>query len=600
MMLYSKILSLSLSIYFTDKVLGTLNTMSMRLLRIPCQYALIFLGVICLCLPASAQSNWAPTRYYGIPKAEKRIEFYDEFVDNRYNWNLSNPQLQTSIDDDLYCASHSKRPLGVFQLVPINQSGNYEIELRMRFVRGNSRSATGLAFGGDNRGNAFHFVFMPEEKQFKIFKQDKSRDAGESIQDWQSNPNIQYYPNNTLTVRKIGGSWYFFINQEFVGQKPARELYGNDFGFTIGGDMAVEVDYLKVYQIRTIDTNGPNIELLQPQLNGDTPVGSFYESKQIIKGYIKDESEIHHVLINNTPITLESDGTFTASVMLPRGRTRIEIVAVDVYRNTTHRNFFMQYSDPYQSNLDALRDEPYQPSSRGGKNYLLLIGINDYDYWSNLHNPVKDCGDIATELINNYQFEKENVIRLTNHKATRENILEAFENIQTKITDEDNLLIYYAGHGYYDDESGRGYWVPSDARLSKISDFIRNSTIHDYMKSINSHHTFLIADACYAGSLFSQSRSVIRESARSRWAFTSGDIEKVWDGQPGQNSPFAKSLLKALRQNRSSKLRADRLIDEVITVVKRNTSQTPMGLPLKEAGDEGGVFVFLRKSYAGR
>ncbi len=571
--------------------LGIQNTMTQRFLYVPCRYMLTILVCFLFINIGMAQSNWIPTRYYGIPDDEKRVEFVDEFKDNRHNWSLSSHNVNITIDDDLYCESQTSQAVSRFQLVPINQMGNYEIELRMRFVRGNSGNATGLTFGRDVRGSAYHFLFMPKGSRYKIYKQDRSgRGEGQNIQSWQTSEQLQHtYAGNTLTVRKVGDQWYFFINQELVTQKPAQRLYGSDFGFRIGGNMSIEVDYLKVSEIRTIDKEGPILSLLQPRLNGSQMM-SFDESKQIIKGQVSDASGISEVLINDTPISIDTEGTFTASVVLPHGPTRIEIVARDAYRNMTRESFYMQYYP------EPPREEISSINYYEGKNYLLLIGVNEYDYWTNLHNAVKDCSDLEKELTSHYQFEEENVTSLLNEKATRENILEAFEDLQEKITDKDNLLIYYAGHGYYDNQSTRGYWVPSDARLSKIADFIRNSTIHDYIKSIDSHHTFLIADACYAGSLFSESRGVINEKARSRWAFTSGDIEKVWDGQPGQNSPFARYLLRSLHENRSSRLRADRLIEEVKEVVKRNTAQTPIGNALQNVGDEGGIFFFVRRN----
>lgn len=230
-----------------------------------------------------------------------------------------------------------------------------------------------------------------------------------------------------------------------------------------------------------------------------------------------------------------------------------------------------------------------------GKNYIVLIGVNEYDYWNPLHNAVRDCNDLSYVLTSKYQFEEADVITLFNNQATRENILELFERLQDKVEENDNLLIYYAGHGYYDSQAGLGYWVPADARLNKVPDFIRNSAIHDYLRTIPSHHTLLIADACYAGSLFSSSRGIINESNKSRWAFTSGDIEKVWDGQPGENSPFARYLIRYLNNNNAQSIRANDMINAVSMIVQRNTSQNPRGDALMNVGDEGGVFILYKK-----
>ena len=82
---------------------------------------------------------------------------------------------------------------------------------------------------------------------------------------------------------------------------------------------------------------------------------------------------------------------------------------------------------------------------------------------------------------------------------------------------------------------------------------------------------------------------------RSRWAFTSGDIEKVWDGQPGQNSPFARYLIRILRNNTKPSLQANELVNTVRELVQRNTAQTPQGSALKNVGDLGGIFTFERR-----
>lgn len=546
--------------------------------------------------PQFSQNNWFSSNYYGIPEEERTVLFEDEFEDNRNQWDLRALNVNMRIQDDLYCESKAAQNVDRYLNVPLNELGNYELELRMRFVRGEDQNATGLTFGRDEQGSGYYFLFVPRGR-YKIYKQDRSgRGEGQSIQGWQPSQEVIRYASNTLTVRKVESEWYFFINRELVARKPAQKFFGNNIGFVIGGNMSVEIDYLKVTEIHGTDNQGPTLDLYQPLL-GDSQHAIFDDPNQIIKGRLMDPSGIASLMINDTPISINGDGTFSASIMLPKGSTLITLVARDNYQNLVRKAFYMTYPGPRPSTAGISPMAPEGPAN-GGKNYLLMIGIDTYSAWNDLHNAVRDCEDLAEELVYNYQFDKEHIVRLYNNKATRENILEAFEDLQARITENDNLLVYYAGHGYYDEQSERGYWVPTGARLSKIADFIRNSTIHDYVKSIDSRHTFLIADACYAGSLFANARGVYSPNARSRWAFTSGDIEKVWDGQPGQNSPFAQYLLRALRENRKQRLRADQLINEVKVAVSRNTAQTPQGLPLQNAGDEGGIFYFERRQTA--
>lgn len=259
----------------------------------------------------------------------------------------------------------------------------------------------------------------------------------------------------------------------------------------------------------------------------------------------------------------------------------ITISAADIYNNSTVTTLELQYVPPVPA--------------ANGHNYLLVIGIDNYRFWPKLQNAVKDCKDVKYTLETMYTFDSEHTFELLNEQATYEGILEMFEYLQKNLTDKDNLLIYYAGHGFYDPVSKLGYWVPWGARQDKVADYLRNSTIHDYLRTINTHHTLLMADACYAGSLLASDRGVINETNRSRWAFASGDLQKVYDGEPGENSPFCKYFLAYLTNTNSSRVRADEMINVVKMLVQRNASQTPIGSPVHNVGDEGGVFVFERR-----
>ncbi|MEM6803134.1 MAG: caspase family protein [Bacteroidota bacterium] len=593
----------------------------MRLISSPFTniYYLLFSLILVFNGSAYGQRNWTPAEYFGIPKTDKVNVFYDEFEDNRHRWDLGSTYLDERIQEgEFYCYSMTDFTYVKHRPVVMNQTGNYEVEIRIRFVRGNDRSVTGLTFGRDSRGNEFGFFFNPTfpRNRFKVSKFSSKRNF--DFQPWQYfGPRYNKHAYNTLMVRKVSDQWYFFINQELVYKMEAQELFGNNFGFTVGGTTAVEVDNIRVTEIRTKDRSGPEISLSQPLNTESDRILEFENPSQIIRGKVYDVSGVSSLTINKNNITVSSDGEFSARVKLPPGGgvSSIEIVAKDRYENTSRKRFRMQYkkseapisySSPtkeyeYSNQVPSYTKSDYYgndiaSSSRNSKNYLLLIGVNEYKYWNRLHNAVKDCDDLSGVLTAEYQFKNTDVITLYNRQATRENILETFESLQDKVGPNDNLLIYYAGHGFYDPQSELGYWVPVNARLNKIPDFIRNSTIHDYLRTINSKNTLLIADACYAGSLFANSRGTIIEGNRSRWAFTSGDIEKVWDGQPGENSPFARYLIRFLTSNRKASLGAEELIKNVRQVVERNTAQTPQGSPLKSVGDEGGQFRFYRKN----
>ena len=246
-------------------------------------------------------------------------------------------------------------------------------------------------------------------------------------------------------------------------------------------------------------------------------------------------------------------------------------------------------------NRDIANPKQKEGSPSSSRSWFFGIGINTYQQFDQLNNAVKDIDDVLTLLRERYDINEE--ITLFNEEADKMNILDQFEEMSDELKAEDKLLIYYSGHGYLRDETG--YWIPVDGRKGKRASFIRDATIRDCIKSIKAKHILLISDSCFSGSLVS--REVGREGLameelekdRSRWVISSGrQREKVGDGTPGKNSPFASSILKILKQNEQGKLNVAYLSDKVTKLTRFNYEQLPQGSPLFGVGHEGGQYVF--------
>lgn len=234
------------------------------------------------------------------------------------------------------------------------------------------------------------------------------------------------------------------------------------------------------------------------------------------------------------------------------------------------------------------------------KYYALIIGINEYkdDEIQDLDNPINDAEQLAGVLTYHYSFDQENVTVLEN--PTREDIIKSLDRLTTIVTEKDNLLIFYAGHGIWNEQLNQGYWLPSDATLDSKSYWLSNSTLRDYVGGINSKHTLLISDACFSGGIlkeravFGNSRAVLEVyKLPSRKAMTSGTLKTVPD-----ESVFIEYLLKNLVNNQSPLLSADQLFRHFKTAVINNSpnGQVPQYGPISQAGDEGGDFIFLKRS----
>ncbi len=233
-----------------------------------------------------------------------------------------------------------------------------------------------------------------------------------------------------------------------------------------------------------------------------------------------------------------------------------------------------------------------------GKYYGLIIGINDYQdpMINDLDEPLKDAQKLYDILTGSYTFEPGNIIFLKN--PTYEEMITALDNLERIVTLKDNLLIFYAGHGHWDENAQRGYWLPSDAKQQNTANWFRNSTLSGYISSIKSNHTLLIADACFSGGIFKTRAAFGTPSMAiqklyelpSRKAMTSGTLKEVPD-----KSVFLQYLTKRLIDNEEQYLPSEQLFYSFKPAVLNNSINVPQFGEIKNAGDEGGDFIFIKK-----
>ncbi len=286
---------------------------------------------------------------------------------------------------------------------------------------------------------------------------------------------------------------------------------------------------------------------------------------------------------------MDESGFFTEEITLSEGEHTISLVALDEQRNVAKQYITANYT-PIAPSLanEILNSSKYD---------ALIIGIEEYldKQIPNLENPIKDAKLISEVLSSRYTFEKENISLLSN--PTREELIVSFDKLSKTITPEDNLLIFYAGHGMWDESSGLGYWLPSDANLKSTANWFPNSTLVDYLKAIKSRHTLLIADAVF-GSIY-KTRGGFQDIEKaykvlydlpSRKAMTSGVLTEIPD-----KSSFTKYLIQRLKDNNERCLSSEQLFSSIRMAVINNSDAPPQFGKIRGAGDEGGDFIFLLK-----
>lgn len=568
-----------------------------------------------------AQMQWKPDQYNGVQLENQRSVFVDRFEDDSNNWSEKTNESQIFVaSQGLMLKSIVEEGISVYRPFSFNKDNNFQIETNVRLGKSTTESA--LVFGAKDDNNLYTFAVST-----KGFCTINSIERGvlKIVEKKDLYGSFQKESNNTLTVRRIADKWYFFINKEIIYTCDAKQMFGTGAGWYVNGKGSIYSNLLSVSELSVVDKSAPLIMVMLPQMDGDGRRGgntsnqffayTSYEKEVKLLFKVKDQFKIKEIKINDVPVTIGAEDKVSSTVSLFGARTDIIIEATDENDNIARTSIAVKYEEPV-----VVEEVPVKPvvtmpapvvspktqtattssstaanTQKTGRNFALFIAVNDYNDWPDLYNPIQDCQLISKVLNTQYQFSANNTIYLYNQAATRKNILRTLNEMVKNLTSQDNLLIYYAGHGFYDSTSRIGYWIPVDAEKGEIDGYITNSNIRDFIKSIPTFHTLIMADACFAGSMLAARASEPMENQKSRWVVTSGDMENVEDGTPGGNSPFAEAVAETLTENTKTTLRVDKLVQIVTMKMQNNAEQHPQGNALKDVGDQGGVFVFRKK-----
>lgn len=228
-------------------------------------------------------------------------------------------------------------------------------------------------------------------------------------------------------------------------------------------------------------------------------------------------------------------------------------------------------------------------------NRLLSIGIDHYLFQNKLNNCVKDLRDFKELLLEKYDFDDAHVVELFDANATNTAIQDTIKSLAKEVDYNDNLIIYFSGHGHFDETSERGFWVPVEGTHSYTT-WIPNETVIAHINSIHCRHIFLISDSCFSNSLLNTSPTKglnDYEKYKSRWALTSS-FRQAYDSRKGENGPFANAIVEFLR-NSEKDFRVTELIEAVKANFSGNDLQTPQGGVLFCKGHSGGEMIFRIK-----
>ena len=334
--------------------------------------------------------------------------------------------------------------------------------------------------------------------------------------------------------------------------------------------------------------NPPVIVVTKPQIERGFKIVD--DASMTVEGIVTDEDGIDKVLVNNVPAQLSNNGFFSAEIPVTQGNNTVVILAVDKKGLSATKSFTVNRGNATSGNTQL---------GQSGKYYALIIGVSEYDdpKIPDLRGePTNDARELYTILTQNYTFEPENIKLLLN--PTYRQVIRSFDDFSKIVSENDNFLIFYAGHGNWDENSEIGYWLPKDAELGYTDAWLYNSVLVDNIRKVNSKHTLLLADACFSGGIF-RTRSVLQGASKSiqkkyklksRNAITSGALKTV-----PNKSVFFKYLSNRLQSNTDKYLSASELFNRIETPVGNNSPNIPQYGDIQNVGDEGGDFIFIKR-----
>jgi tetratricopeptide (TPR) repeat protein len=346
-----------------------------------------------------------------------------------------------------------------------------------------------------------------------------------------------------------------------------------------------------IFSIRRTEVDAPVVRMIAPY-GSDNNILYLDNNDPLIyiEGKIEDESKITSIYIDSVMasyIPSDMNPIFTATLDIAN-KDKITVAVEDEFGNRSEIEYMLN------RDAQAFENNPM------GKTWAIFIENSDYDSYTNLDGPSRDVTLMRSALAN-YQIH--NVIDKKNMTKAE---LSKFFSIELRDMIRSNrvnsLLIWYAGHGKYVNESG--YWIPVDASRDDEFSYYNINALKAAMQGYSNTltHTLVITDACESGPSFYQAmRSGLRERSCDDWTSTKFKSSQVFSSAGYElavdDSQFTRTFANVLINNPNTCLPIENIVMKVTSAVENSTRQTPQFGKIAGLEDEDGTFFFIPKDY---
>jgi hypothetical protein len=327
-----------------------------------------------------------------------------------------------------------------------------------------------------------------------------------------------------------------------------------------------------------------------------------------IEGELNWSSPVKAVLVDGKIAELIERNGFRHTAALKPGLNTVDVVALTADGRT------------HEKRLEFLFEGDRKALEGEGKRYAVIIANETYDRartgFDALKTPFEDADAVAAILTGKFGFVTEatlpdgKTLPLMVRDASRRDIETLLYWIGLVAGEKDTVLIYFAGHGIFEEKTTIAFWVPSDAEAGVPITYLSASTIAEAVQRMQANKVVIISDSCFSGALLrgggeaapkigdaERERALLRLSQRrTRILISSGNNEPVEDLGGQGHSVFARALLTGLEDMQHDAFSARELFDGyILPLVIANADQEPQYRPIERSGHEGGDIVFVRQ-----
>lgn len=346
-----------------------------------------------------------------------------------------------------------------------------------------------------------------------------------------------------------------------------------------------------IFPIRRTEIDPPLVRMIAPY-GSDNNILYLDNNDPLIyvEGKVEDESRIKSIYIDSVMasyIPSDLNPSFTATLNV-NNKSRIRVYVEDEFGNKSEIEYKLNREE------QSFDDNPM------GKTWAIFIENSDYNSFASLTGPSRDIG-LMQSALTDYQIHE--VIHKRNMTKAE---LSKFFSIELRDMIRSNrvssLLIWYAGHGTFVNESG--YWIPVDASPDDEFTFYNTNALKAAMQVYPDFltHILVITDACESGpSFFQAMRSGLQERSCDDWTSTKFKSSQVFSSAGYElavdDSQFTRTFSNVLLNNPGDCIPIENIVMKVTSAVQNTNQQTPQFGKISGLEDEDGTFFFMPKDY---